>query len=48
MTHEPLRIKKNLRTNQWESSVKVIDGDIHEMLEQSVPEWRGFALLPAK
>jgi hypothetical protein len=42
VTHESLRLRKNLKTNEWESSVKVIDGNTHETLERSKPEWIGF------
>jgi len=47
-THESLRIMKNLKTGEWESSFKVIDGDSHKTLQQSKPEWRSFRMLPPR
>lgn len=47
-THESLRIRKNLTKGEWESSIKVIDGDSHKMLERSKPEWRGFRFLGSR
>jgi hypothetical protein len=43
MTHESLRIKRNLSTNRWES-FRVIDGNTYKLLEKSKTRVEGFCI----